>query len=122
MTKTATQQEAPMTTTKRETQHTPGPLHVVFNEVKRGYKGYRVETSAGYITAEIVEKEPDAYLYAAAPDLLAALEESLHALERLATEEARGNKAPTGLAPRTEARDLWDRARAAIRKAKGDSR
>ena len=50
-------------------KHTPGPLFAQQNE---SGNLYRVETAAGYITAEEIEREEDALLYAAAPDLLAA--------------------------------------------------
>jgi hypothetical protein len=59
-------------------------------------------------------------IIAAAPELLEALEAALSSLERIATEEARANRAPTGLPPRTEARDRWERARSAIARAKGE--
>jgi hypothetical protein len=48
--------------------------------------------------------------HAAAPELAAELREALRLLERAATDEARANKAPTGLAPRTITRERWERA------------
>ena len=55
-------------------------------------------------------------IHAAAPELFAALQAALPVLERAATEEARGNKAPTGLPPRTGARARWNTTRALLAK------
>lgn len=57
----------------------------------------------------------------AAPDLLEVVLSAIPLLERDALAEARSNRAPTGLPPRTEARDRLARAREAIAKATGSS-
>ncbi len=46
--------------------------------------------------------------------LVIALREALPLIERAATEEARGNRAPTGQPPRTARREQWERATALL--------
>ncbi len=43
-----------------------------------------------------------------------ALREALPLIERAATEEARGNRAPTGQPPRAARREQWERAKALL--------
>jgi hypothetical protein len=54
--------------------HTPGPW-VAVKHPEAGYDIDHVATGHGIVTGSGVEKEEDAHLIAAAPDLLAALEE-----------------------------------------------
>lgn len=87
---------------------------IVMNKLEE--RGVCLDDWGGQTADEIAEEIPP---IDAAPDLLAALEDALPTLERAATEEARANKAPTGLPPKTDAMQRWEAARAAIAKAKG---
>lgn len=48
-------------------------------------------------------------------ELLSILREAMPVIERAATEEARSNRAPTGLTPKTKAKRLYERAQAALK-------
>ena len=61
-----------------------------------------------------------AALLAQRDELLAALREALPELEAAAVAETRRNKAPTGQPPSLAKRERWERARAAIAKARSD--
>ena len=84
------------------TQHTPGPW-----ELRRSVRGYwfidHEQGGEGYTLTKLDCNEADARLIAAAPDLLAALEELLNAL------------------PSATSHPAIKAARAAIAKATGES-
>ncbi len=46
--------------------------------------------------------------------LATALREALPLIERAATDEARSNRAPTGMMPRSVRREQWERAKALL--------
>lgn len=88
-----------------ETKFTPGPWH--WND----RTGEVISANGrGIVSMPTASFEPNAYLIAAAPELLAALECALLALEECA------NFTPTRTLPDSAAKDV----RAAIAKAKGE--
>lgn len=94
------------------TNHTPGPWQTRFI--------YRVFRQARKCPGDLMfqtppeQDWPDCQLMAAAPDLLEALKEFDEACSIKATQ---GSKAVLGI---TELNRLWEMARAAIAKAKGE--
>jgi hypothetical protein len=117
-----------------ETKHTPGPWEIFSPDAGPDYHP-GIEALEGSFSIVVYGDEDDvtgvqgrtrpealanAHLIAAAPDLLEALEGALPSLERLATEEMRGNRAPTGQPPRTAALERYEIALAAISKARGE--
>ena len=81
-----------MTTTKRETQHTPGPWTVVRNDnTKRARTFITGETTVACLVRQgLPSDEANARLIAAAPDLLAALEALLATADRRAASAGLG--------------------------------
>lgn len=79
-------------TTKRETQHTPGPWQIEgFNFITSAKTGVHVATLPEFIGPNGREsKEPNARLIAAAPDLLEALEALLATADRRAASAGLG--------------------------------
>ena len=102
----------------RQAQHTPGPWSV---EAREGMPGREVRAGATYVVAVVSTTSNDesnrlanARLIAAAPDLLAALEQLLQGFEHLRIRDGSGELQPLN-------NPIIDRARAAIRQAKGDN-
>jgi hypothetical protein len=92
-------------------QHTPGPWKLETQRAPNGGTYYRIYDSenAGNVIAQVIGDGRIERLIAAAPDLLAALEETLDAFDRDANHQ-----------PSTEeAGAIIDRALKAIAKAKG---
>ena len=101
---------------------TPGPYLVRIVDVMNT-KSVSVQAASGAVIALLKHvhgnKEANANLLAAAPDMYEALKEAVPLIERAATEEARSNLAPTGLAKRGEKKKLLAAAKAALAKAEG---
>lgn len=85
--------------------HTPGTLFPVENDNSKTFNGWRVETAEGYVFADQIEKQKDAHLIAAAPELLDAAK----ALKEWASHMG-GWESP-----------VWDQLNAAIAKATGET-
>lgn len=101
------------------TEHTQGPWRAEWREdgisicyAERG----NIAKLYTWDFGSAPEQKANARLMAAAPELLAALRSALPTLRMRATEEARANKAPTGLRPSTTHREILAAAEAAIAK------
>jgi len=61
--------------------HTPGCWHIAFSDMRYGRKVYAIESAIDGRVAEVASTRANARLIAAAPDMLAALQSCLAALE-----------------------------------------